>query len=375
MALAVGASLLGCTASHERPLEGGASQDASLPGADAGLVQAMPALLPKAPSQDGGVASARSDAAPAASPGDCVARDFPITFISMRAPPAIELELYVMTQDGADVRRIGRGGHFTNPVWSPEGGRIAFHHVSPDLRSYIGVLGPDDAIGAQLTELTTYPRPSDVGDLPDGPSWSPDGETLAFAAPESTGLWRIYLMASTGAQRRALLPELAASHAHPSFARHDRRLAYVAESDSDTGSDLWVVDVDDPTRTENLTQGRVRRPEFPRWSPDDTRLAFSALDPQGTDGGPGDAKIFVLTLETGAIRQVTSDAAFDRHPTWSPDGESLVYSSQRDCPSVDDCNDLWRVRLDGSEAPRQLTTSARESYPDWYAGTACVGAR
>jgi hypothetical protein len=35
------------------------------------------------------------------------------------------------------------------------------------------------------------------------------------------------------------------------------------------------------------------------------------------------------------------------------------------------CNDLWRVRVDGSEPPLQLTTTAREFFPDWYGGASC----
>jgi Tol biopolymer transport system component len=365
---------LSCAESHAPPSAGGVG-DAPDRASDAGRPkQEKGALSPPARALDAGGSSLSLDTADEVEPSSdgCVARSFPIAFVSTRAPPTAEYELYVMTEDGSEVRRVGRGGHFTNPVWSPDGASIAFHHVSPTLQSYIGVIDPDDATGVQLSPLTTYLRPSDVGSLPDGPSWSADGKTLAFAAPESETFWRIYLMARTGGEGRLLLPELERSHAHPSFAKHDTRLAYVMESDA--GSDLWVVDTNEPTRSENLTQGRVERPEWPRWSPDDTRIVFSALEREPLDAGGGDSEIFVLTLATGAITQLTHDVAFDRHPTWSPDGESVLYSSRRDCATVDDCNDLWRLPLDGAPA-LQLSTTAREYFPDWYGGAACASPR
>ena len=361
-ALALCASLARCDGSVARTPPS-AAVDASAP--EQGVSSVTPAPTPDASTSAPRVA----DASPPPPADDCIARRYPIAFVSTRAPPSGEYELYVMTLDGSDVRRIGRGGHFTSALWAPDGSAIAFHHVSPGLASYFGVIDPDEGLTTPLTPLLTYPQPSDVGALPDGPSWSPDGSTLAFALPSDSGRWHIELISRTGGQQRQLMPELEPSHAQPSYARQSQRLAFVQETDE--GSDIWLVDVNDPSQRENLTQGRVRDPARPRWSPDDTRIAFSARDPEGDAGASGESEIFVLTVASGAIRRITDEVARNRHPTWSPDGESLVYSSARDCPSNDACNDLWRVRLDGSEPPLQLTISAREFFPDWYGGTSC----
>jgi Tol biopolymer transport system component len=328
-------------------------------------------LVPERSSADGGALS-RRDAAPGSEQG-CVALRFPITFVSTRAPPANAYELYVMTEDGSEVRRIGRGPHFTNPVWAPDGASIAFHHLSQTRESYIGVIDPDGAIGVQLSALVPYLPVNDVRGLPDGPTWSSDGETLAFATPDAAGSYRIQLIARSGGQQRALLPDLTASHAHPRFAHEDTRLVYVA--DSERGADLWLVDVAEPARRQNLTHGRLARVEWPRWSPDDARIAFTALDPEPPDAGGGDTEVFVLALASGAITQVTHNSDDERQPTWSPDAERLLYVSERDCPAVDDCSDLYLARVDGAEPERQLTTTAREHFPDWYGGATCSGKR
>jgi Tol biopolymer transport system component len=366
LAFALAGVLVRCTSDDARrslPL----AVDASVPPQQA-VGKAMPEPAPDASTS----AEPVRDASPPPPSDDCIARQFPIALVSTRSPPSTEYELYVMSEDGAEVRRIGRGGHFTAPVWSPSGDRIAFHHVTPQLASYFGVIGTDELISVPLSPLLTYPPPpqADVGTLPDGPSWSRDGSTLAFALPSDSGRWHIELMASSGGQQRALLPDLEPSHAHPSFAHKSDRLAYVQESDE--GSDIWLVDVNDPSQPQNLSEGRVLEPARPRWSPDDTRIAFSARDPEGDAGAIGESEIFVLTVATGAVRRVTEDqVARNRHPTWSPDGESLLYSSERGCATVGNCVDLFRVRLDGSEAPVQLTFTAREIFPDWFGGVSC----
>lgn len=55
------------------------------------------------------------------------------------------------------------------------------------------------------------------------------------------------------------------------------------------------------------------------WSPDGSRLAFS-----GVMDGPS-ADIYLYDVRTGAITRVSQDPAQDFAPSWSPDGNHLVY--------------------------------------------------
>lgn len=58
----------------------------------------------------------------------------------------------------------------------------------------------------------------------------------------------------------------------------------------------------------------------PAWSPDGRTIAFS-----GNRNGKFD--IFLLDVESGTFRNFTDDNVFDSAPTFSPDGKSLVYVS------------------------------------------------
>jgi dipeptidyl aminopeptidase/acylaminoacyl peptidase len=72
----------------------------------------------------------------------------------------------------------------------------------------------------------------------------------------------------------------------------------------------------------------------PSFSPDEQRVALAVFDPKpsqrfgyGVNGVRGD--IWLLDRETGAQSQFTSGPAADWGPLWSPDGRSIIFSSNR----------------------------------------------
>jgi hypothetical protein len=75
-----------------------------------------------------------------------------------------------------------------------------------------------------------------------------------------------------------------------------------------------------------------------RLSPDETRLAYSRVDPltQAAD-------VWVKDLRSGADRQVTSDSLTDASALWSPNGDELIYRSNRGSRSLQ----LYRVTATG----------------------------
>jgi hypothetical protein len=80
----------------------------------------------------------------------------------------------------------------------------------------------------------------------------------------------------------------------------------------------------------------------PAWSPDGTRIAFSAWR---TDGY---RDILIVDVATGKVEEVTHDRAIDMEPAWSHDGKTLYFDSNRtgitNIYAYDlETKDLWQV--------------------------------
>ncbi len=103
-----------------------------------------------------------------------------------------------------------------------------------------------------------------------------------------------------------------------------------------SGGDIWTV----PTAggDARLLVSHDAAESRPLYSPEGDRLAFVS---DRTGGGD----IYVLTLKTGALQQVTVDDGLERLDAWSRDGKWLYFSSTgRDIAGM---NDIYRVRVDG----------------------------
>ncbi len=63
---------------------------------------------------------------------------------------------------------------------------------------------------------------------------------------------------------------------------------------------------------------------FPAFSPDGEKVAFSWVGPPRQDGRPA-MNIYVKSILNGETVQVTSGPTEDRYPAWSPDGSQLAF--------------------------------------------------
>jgi TolB protein len=110
----------------------------------------------------------------------------------------------------------------------------------------------------------------------------------------------------------------------------------------------------------------------PAWSPDGSALAFPALaapldkrDSQSyrESGAYRAVSIHLLDLASGQERPLLSGAvAGALSPSWSPDGQSLAFTSTRSGSP-----EIWRVGRNGADL-RQVTSDGQwHSGPVWRA--------
>ena len=169
------------------------------------------------------------------------------------------------------------------------------------------------------------------------PSWSPDGQHLAFSMQGT--IWKIR-PGETKASELVHEPEYLSS---PEWSPDGRYIAYT--SDNGSSINLRLLDLDTGQSTP-LTEGDFLNLD-PAWSPDGQQLAFVSTSPNGY------FNIFVREMESGETLQVTDDHSFGRsrlyfgdtdlhiQPAWLPSGDTLLVVSNRGIPLGS--GGVWRL--------------------------------
>jgi Tol biopolymer transport system component len=225
--------------------------------------------------------------------------------------------------------------HFFNysPAIAPQGDRIAFLSDREEYTSIYIMSAIDGRIIRKVLTGEQSGHFEEMQFLRATISWSPNGESIAFTAKDHS-LDALYIVrAEDGAiEHRFRWPEFNSLHG-PDWSSDSLYIAFVGVKQGK--SDLYTV---------NIATGELRQltddmhdETGPEWSPDGTQIAF-ASDQRANASHPPDSlsipvgkgrSIYVVDVETGRVRAVTSAAGNDLSPTWSPDGRYIAFSSDR----------------------------------------------
>jgi Tol biopolymer transport system component len=161
------------------------------------------------------------------------------------------------------------------------------------------------------------------------PAISPDGRLLMFVSERDQLSLDLFMAdASTGTVIRKIVSTAADPHfdslqyIHSAGAwdRTGTRFAMTALSGGNPV--LVILDANGDGERLELPLYGVGEAYNPSWSPDGTRVVFSGLK-----GGLSD--LFMYTLPTRSLVQLTADAFADLHPSWSPDGKTIAFATDR----------------------------------------------
>ena len=97
----------------------------------------------------------------------------------------------------------------------------------------------------------------------------------------------------------------------------------------------------------------------------DGKLAVVPVTTYDIAENKGLTDLWLVPLNGGGARQLTSDKASDTQATVSPDGEWVAFVSKR---GEDTENQIYVIAIDGGEARRVTNLPTGASLPKWFAG-------
>ncbi len=257
-------------------------------------------------------------------------------------------------------------------------------------------------------EVDDYFRIKDVVDA----QISPEGKWVAYTvkthdAVKDGSEERIWMVATSGGEAIPVTAEGACAF-HPRWSPDQKYLAFLREpgacgSDTYAGGQVWLLNRAGG-EPQQLTHTVQNVNDF-AWSPSSDRLALVLRDPtpeeieaaaaQIIDAARVEAKprpwvidrlhfkedelgyldhrrthLYVFTLDSRKMTQITSGDYDDSEPVWSPEGRSIAFVSNRsENPDSNYNTNIWVVAADNTDRGKNLLRVAPDAgtddFPAW----------
>lgn len=243
----------------------------------------------------------------------------------------LERNIWLVAVEGGEPRQLTRSGRDMRPRWSPDSKRIAFLSARGGAEQ-IYLIATDGGEATKIAGLSTGA---------DNLLWSPDGKTLAFTS-------NIYPDCTDQACNDKRIAEREKSKVKAHVYDHLLFRHWTQYSDG-TRSHLFVVAAAGGT-PRDLTPGAdydvppfsLSGPDDMAYSPDGKELCFTA----NTDKDPAtstNGDLFIVPVDgSAAPKRITTNPGFDGGPAYSPDGKYIAYHAQLIAGYE---SDRWRLLL------------------------------
>jgi len=267
------------------------------------------------------------------------------------------VQIWSMDADGSNLTQLTNlSDGACQPSWSPDGQQIAF--ISPcrgEHNTYAGsLIYIMNADGSDSHPLGVPPDSS--GDF--DPTWSPDGQRIAFTSLRS-GAQRIYIYNLTTASLLQITKGTNVEDGQPAWSPTGTQLAFVRTS---ALSQIWVVTDDGQTQQPFSLSGAVN--DFsPVWSPDGQSIYYCQTNPDTylpwlmrlryVDRGTSNENHVPPAGQPNVIPIVG--------PRISPDGNWIAYEGWPDGTN----HDIYLMRINGSDVQRLTNDPALDFDPAW----------
>lgn len=249
--------------------------------------------------------------------------------------------IWLIDTDGSNHRALPTSaGESHSPTWSPDGQSLAF--------VMLGETGPSlqvwERSSGRIRKLTNL----DTG--LSAMAWSPDGTQIAWSA----------FMPAAGVAPAALPDHGDRDWAAAATVEDRLNFRFDGSGDIPTGQLQLFRMPAEGGAVQQLTQDALGASGDFAWATDGESLIFSADRRPDGEGQAPDSELFRLSLDDGSITQLTDRAGPDSRPRPSPDGRWLAYLGFDDRRMGYHNTELYLAGPDGG-APRSLSATLDRS--------------
>ena len=258
----------------------------------------------------------------------------------------------------------------TNQNWSPDGQQIVYEHDTPDVQGTLWTVNWNGSNPQQVFQCLGNDACLGINN----PSWSPNGEWLAFSmargptvndTPSDVTIWAIHPNGTDLHQITHPTGFQMSFDDSPQWSPDSTRIAFQRNAAPLFKTEVWAADATTGGDLVRVSPPGVNGGDHPDYSPDGKWIMF-----RSDNGVPGSAKLMIAHPNGTGLR-ILLDGANNRSflsSSFSPDGTEMTVGI---LPGVgpDGNADLWIGHFDSHERIDSLTPLTRtdvwESSPRW----------
>ena len=220
--------------------------------------------------------------------------------------------IWIAKTDGSMNRQFTRGQKSVgSPAFTPDGKYLSFTSTRDSEKPQLYRIPLDGGEAEQLTEtengISRY-------------QWSPDGDRIAYTMTDPP----------TEEDRE----------------REKEKRDVILVDENYKFSRLYVYDIEEDSSTQ-LTTGEQHVSAFD-WAPDGDQLVYDYGPTPKIDDNFVTKDIALVPADSGAVTTLVNREGVDANPHFTPDGETVVFTSHGGSPEPIGLSDLYRISVDGS---------------------------